>query len=462
MVIARRQHTARLRTLVSRPVLPGEPTDADDYPSMRAVLMGLLTAGSLLLASAPASADVVFPRDAHAFHESVGVSTHIVYYDSAYGDWPPLLAKLEELGVRHLRDGVYGNPALRWREWNERYYRAVELAAARGMRFNFGIGRPGYEAGTLDQLIGVVAGRLRHAAEALETPNEFDHYVGGRDWPARLRYYIRSVYRKASASRSLRSLPVVGPSFATQDGPRLVGDQSPWLDLGNIHPYTGGLSPQPAHIRSELARARVTAGSKPVWATEVGYHNALRATGGQPGVPERAGAVYLLRTFLEHFKGGIDRTYVYELVDPYREPQGEASDLHFGLLRHDLSPKPAFTALKNLLTLVGRGGSHPRLRPLRIDFSRDGWGVRHLLLRKADGTYVLALWRLASVWDRDRRHWVRVSPRSLTLVIPGARRVGVADPVASATIRPLHLREGSVRLSLAGRPKLLHITPAQR
>ena len=37
----------------------------------------------------------------------------------------------------------------------------------------------------------VVGGRLRHAAEALEAPNEFDHYVGGPRWPAALRDHSR-------------------------------------------------------------------------------------------------------------------------------------------------------------------------------------------------------------------------------------------------------------------------------
>ena len=426
---------------------------------MRALLVGLLAAAALLVAGGPAAADATLPRSAHAFRDSFGVSTHIVYYDSSYGEWARVITRLEELGVRHLRDGTYGNPSPAWREWNEHYYRAVESAAARGMRFTFGMGRPGFEAGTLDQLIEVVAGRLRHATEALEAPNEFDHYVGGWRWASRLSAYTRALYRMSKANPALRSLPVVGPSFATPDGPRLVGRQSEWLDVGNIHPYAGGLSPHPAHVRSELTRARVTAGRKPVWATEAGYHNALHAPAGQPGVSEAAAAVYLVRTFLEHFKSGIDRTYAYELIDPYPEPRGRRAEQHFGLLRHDFSPKPAFSALKNLTALVGREERWPRLRPLHVNVSR-GNGVRRLLLQKADGTYLLALWRLASVWDREERRRLRVTPRALSVALPDARRVAVADPVASTDTRPLKLRRGSVRLLLGGRPKLLRITPA--
>ena len=78
-------------------------------------------------------------------------------------------------------------------------------------------------------------------------------------------------------------------------------------------------------------------GRKPLWATEAGYHNAVNARDGQPPVSERAGAIYTLRTVLEHFKAGIDRTYLYEAVDFW--PTGRRKpNWNFGLLRNDMSP----------------------------------------------------------------------------------------------------------------------------
>ena len=427
---------------------------------MRVVLARLLAAGALWLAAAPAaSADVVAPRSAAAFRDSVGVVTHIVYYDTAYGDWPRIVAKLEELGVRHLRDGVYANPAPEWRDWNERYYRAVELAAASGARFTFSVGGPRSRTGNIDQLIGVIGGRLRHAVAAVEAPNEFDKYVGGPRWPSRLADYERDLYRTAKAHPFVRSLPLVAPSLASLDGPQRVGNLGPWVDVGNIHPYTGGRSPHPEHVRSELERASVTTGRKPVWATEAGFHNALRAKEGQPPVSERAAAVYLLRTFLEHFRGGIDRTYAYELIDEKSDPGADDPEQHFGLLRHDFTPKPAFTALRNLLSLVGRVGGRSPLRPLRIDMAGREGDVRRLVLQKPDGTYVVALWRLASVWDPDRRRPLPVDARTVAFELPDAARVTRADPLASPGLRPVALRGGRVRVKLAEAPLLLHVTP---
>jgi hypothetical protein len=430
---------------------------------MRAALVGLLVAGACCMVVAPAaSAQPIKPKSASAFRDSVGVVTHIVYYDTAYGNWNRVVARLDELGVRHLREGVYANPAPRWRDWNERYYRAVELAASRGIRFTFGLNPPGAGTGSLDQILGVVGGRLRNAAEALEAPNEFDKYVGGRRWPSVLASYARDLHRKAKSLRSLRGLPILGPSFATVAGPSRVGNQGRWLDVGNIHPYTGGLSPDPRHVKAELARAKVTAPNKPVWATESGFHNAMRAprgNGNQAPVSESAAAVYMLRTFLEHFDDGIRRTYAYELLDEKRDPSSRDPEQHFGLLRHDFSRKPAFVALRNLLRVVGRDDRRPVLRRLRMDLPGRAGDVRRLVLRKGDGTYVVALWRLASVWDRDKRRPVRVAPRSLRVKLPGARRVNVADPIRSAKEHKVEMRRGTVRVKLGARPLLLHVAP---
>jgi hypothetical protein len=405
-----------------------------------------------------AQADVVRPASARDFRDSIGVTTHIVYYDTTYGEWPRIVAKLEELGVRHLRDGVAANPA--WRDWNARYYEAVDLAAAHGMRFDFGMGEPGNPRGTLDQVVDVVAGRLRYAAEALEGPNEFDHFVGGSRWPTRLRTYGRKLYREVNAHPSLRPLPLLAPSFATLDGPQRYGKQSDWVDVGNVHPYTGGLSPRPELVRAAVARARITAGHKPVWATEAGFHNALRATQDQPPISESGAAVYLLRTFLEHFKGGINRTYAYELIDEKPDPGLGDPEQHFGLLRQDFTPKPAFKALRNLLTLVGRSDERVRARPLRVHVSSRHHRVRRLVLRKADGTYLVALWRLDSVWDTERRRPLRVAPRGVRVALPGAARVARADPIASGALKRLRLRRGGqVRIRLGGRPIVLHVTP---
>ncbi|MBV8955196.1 MAG: hypothetical protein JO179_13745, partial [Solirubrobacterales bacterium] len=252
---------------------------------------------------------VVAPAAAGAFYDSVGINTHITNGNTAYGDWPRVLALLGNLGVRHVRDGVYGNPAWGW--FNTYFQSRVQQAARQGVRFDFIMGQPGWDGGTIDQLVGVLSGPLRDAVEAVEDPNEWDT-IGGTNFAPALAAYDQQVYQAVKASPALRSVPVIGPSLVGGDAPSRLGDQQRWLDLGNVHPYMGGSPPLPANTVWQLAQISRVSGRKPVWATEVGYYDALAAPAPLQPVPAGVAAVYLLREFLEDFSSGIARTYAYE------------------------------------------------------------------------------------------------------------------------------------------------------
>jgi hypothetical protein len=417
------------------------------------LLVAAMSAAALALPSS-APAEPVHSRSAADFRDSVGVVTHIVYYDTAYGDWPRVVKKLDELGVDHLRDGVYGNPD--WGDWNERYYRAVELAAAHGKRFAFGMGEPNSGAGTLDQLIAVVRGRLLHAAAALEGPNEYDLFHGGPNWPTELRNYQQALYRKAKAEPLLRSLPVIGPSLVHQDSRDKLGNLEGALDFGNLHPYSGGQAPSAANLRDEFALAARVSGRKSLFATEVGYHNALSAYNDQPPVPEAVAASYVLRTYLEHFRAGVCRTYLYELIDEKPEPAGRDQEQHFGLLRSDFSEKPAFVALKHMLGLLGRPQA---LSPRAIDLSLGGdtRGVQQMLLQKTDRRYTLVLWQGASEWDTERRTVLPVPARQVQLSLPAEARVAVGRPVRSAKLASLAGARQRTPLSVPADPLFVEL-----
>ena len=92
-----------------------------------------------------------------------------------------------------------------------------------------------------------------------------------------------------------------------------------------------------------------------------------------------------------------------------------------------------------------------RLRPAAPRPARARLGVRRLVLQRADGTVLVALWRLASVWDRTARRDVRVKARAVTVALPGAAAVRVSRPVAGTTSRA-RLRGGRVRVGAGRRP----------
>jgi len=407
-----------------------------------------------LLAFVPAaSADPVAPRSAAGFRDSVGVNTHVSYFDTAYGDWARTVQRLDALGIDHLRDGAYGNQAPQWHDWNAAYDQAVALAAAHGKRFDFAMGGPGFGGGSLEDLAQAVAGPLRPAAETLEAPNEFDN-SGLADWPTQLRTYIQALHDRAKGDPALSPLPIIGPSFAQGGSTTRMGSLADAVDLGNLHPYTGGQAPTQAHVSQELASAAIVSGDHATMATESGFHNAMRASSGQAPVPEDVAAIYTLRTLLEHFEAGIQRTYLYELIDEKPNPAADDPEQHFGLLRNDFSLKPAAVALQNLLTVIGRPGPSDQSRSVDLTLAGDTSGVRQLLLQDGPAHYRLLLWQSGSLWDVNQRLRAHLPSRSLAVTLP-ATAVTAYQPVQSSDGHALSVNGGRVQVSLGEDPLVL-------
>jgi hypothetical protein len=393
------------------------------------------------------------PVSAAAFHDSVGVTVHMSYWDTVYGQADRIADSLVDLGVGHVRDGMWysTDPA-----WNETLYRNQEIVASRGVKFTYGLDlRP--TSGTVHQRLGVIADRFAGTSEAIEGPNEPDLFEPG-GWEPRLRAFVPALYRavKSHPDPAIRALPVIGPSFASADSLSAVGDNSQAMDRGNIHPYTGCQSPTSSHLRDVSDDYAQVSGGKAWWATEVGFHTAVNYdpnSGAQPACDERTAAVYTLRTLLEHFRFGIKRTFIYELIDLRPDPGKVEPESNFGLLRNDFSPKPAFTAVKNMLQIVGTGSAS---EPEPIQFSATGPG-RYLLIQKADGTYIAFLWRLDSVWDRHAGEPIAVTPERVTINVPDARWVRLIRPMESTAEEPLTLRDQEVEVDLGSDPVALHV-----
>src|SRR5207245_10922866 len=93
------------------------------------------------------------------------------------------------------------------------------------------------------------------------------------------------------------------------------------------------------------------------------------------------------------------RAFAQAQPDQWPNAQRDNNEANFGLLRNDLSEKPAFTALERLIALLRDPG--PRFTPETLDYTVEGAppSLRQLLLQKRDGSFYLALWNQVSVWD---------------------------------------------------------------
>ncbi|GAC1501364.1 MAG: hypothetical protein NVS4B5_03660 [Vulcanimicrobiaceae bacterium] len=329
-------------------------------------------------------------RPARAFVESVGVNLHLHYNDTAYyDDFEAVKQRLRVAHIRHVRDGLIDTT------WQPFYDRLNELGAA-GIRCTV-------VTNVKESLATVLRfARRVPAIEAIEGPNEYDR-SGDPAWPKTLADYVRQLHAGLKADRATARLELIGPSLTSADAYRQVGDLDRFVDRGNMHDYTGGFPPGTdgfgeagfgSHYGSVLFNrnvARQATPSRPIVATEAGYGTASAT---HANVPESVQGKYLPRLLLEHTLRGIPRTYIYQFVD-----EGDDGFGNYGLLHKDLSPKPAFTAIRDLLTLLDAPGSD-RSDALRYALA-GAPDLAHALFEKPDGTFVLVSWLETSAWDVD-------------------------------------------------------------
>lgn len=378
------------------------------------MLLGACAVGAaftVVLIGQPAGDRPALPFDegtvavaADDFVESVGVNTHLSYSSTAYDDFDSVKDALVDLGVRHIRD--YPVP---------QNVEAINELSSEGISLTAIMGTPRprpWMPFDLEELHEVVRDDIRGAVDAVEGANEWDN-SDEEDWAPQLRDHQEALWDLMSEDERTNDIPVVAPSITWDYNMDEAGDLSEWVDLGNVHPYPGGRPPE-TRVASDIeANQSNNVGGVEVWATETGYHNAVSNGRGHPGVSEDVASTYLPQLFLHYFAIGVPRTFSYELVDQIEDPrEREAS---FGLLRSDFTAKPSYMALQDLLRLLEDPG--PVFQPGRLDYSLGGADddTRHLLLQKRDGTFYLALWQSASIWDVRDAGPVEVDSRPVTI-----------------------------------------------
>ncbi len=362
------------------------------------------------------------------FIDSVGVNTHVSYYPTGYGNPGAWLPLLRELGVRHLRDNlVLADP---------RDLSVLHELAADGIRTTLIVP----ESVPVEQAVTTVTGALRSAVEALEGPNETDLRP---NWQVGLHVEMPAL-RRAVEHSSEPKLPLIGPSFVHKIDYEAVHGLAPTWDVENLHSYPGGHQPG-TNLARILGAARDIDPSAPVVVTEDGYHNALNASVEQPPVPEQVAATYLPRLLLEHFTDGIARTYIYELLDETPDPGLTNPEAHFGLVRADMTPKPAFYAIRNLLRIANASPGGGRTIKAKV----SGNDVRSLTLVRPDRSRVLFLWRDLEIWNPDAHQSLEATPEPVTVSLSRrAAHVMVYDPTTSDSPLAQHPGVRNVPLSL--------------
>jgi hypothetical protein len=421
----------------------------------RIVLAGLLT---LLLITVltqvipTVQAGIMPTRSADAFVDSIGVATHLRYLDTAYSRYEAVIKpRLQELGVRHIRDG--GKDTLMFQKLND--------LATLGIRSTLVMDpRDGI---TPDNVINEVITPVLPSIEAAEGPNEWDVQpqltYNGQPFPEGIRQYQTQLFNTIKNSPATSNIAVLMPSLAIPFFAPQLGFLEP-LDFGNMHSYAGGNLPSQDLDTKWLPLTRVVAGNyKPIMATETGWHTAIADPNpSQSPVSEAVAARYLPRLFLEYFNRAIQRTFAYELIDERPAPNQENN---FGLLRFDGSPKPAFTALQNLIGLLQDPGPSFQLEPLNYQLNGDLNLVHHTVLQKRDRRFYVILWQEVPSFNPPTRTDINVPPQSVTLTLQVPMQQAIAyQPLISPAALWQQSNPTTLNVQVADHPLVIELMPS--
>ena len=424
------------------------------YPFL-ALLSALLIACTASLSPSQAQLQPELARSADSFVNSIGVATHLRYLDTAYSNYDTIIRpKLQELGARHIRDGGK----------NPEFYRRLNDLATLGIKSTLVMDvRDGI---TPANVVAEAIQPVLSSIEAVEGPNEWDVNpqvtYKNQAFPAGLRAYQDELYAAVKANPTTAALPVLMPSLAIPYYASQLGALAS-ADMGNMHSYAGGNLPsQDLDTKWIPLTQTVTGPAKPIVATECGWHNAtndLKAS--QPGISELAAAKYVPRLYLEYFNRGIQRSFLYELIN---ERQDTTQEQNFGLLRNNGSPKPAFDSLKNLITLLKDPG--PNFAPQALSYSLSGTGalsptLHHTLLQKRDGRFYLALWQEVPSFDLQTKLDVYVPTQTVTVTLGTPVRQATAyKPLKSTAPVQQYVNPKQLTLTISDHPLVIELVPA--
>jgi hypothetical protein len=403
------------------------------------IRIAILCLSGLLFGLRPASAGTV---TADQFADGIGVNIHTMYLDGGYRDLDQVIRCLRYLGVVHVRDAVLGD--------GPRNRARYDKLAQAGIRFDFFVQK---------DIPGAVS--RMHAFETshpgaiamIEGPNEVNNWpvtYGGRGGKAGALAFQRALSKAVRADPVLRGIPIANfTGYPDAAGP---------ADFTNIHPYPHRGRQPYATLTKEAVERWKAMPDKPIVLTEAGYYT-LPGKVGWGGVDDATQARLIVNLLLDAAYIGAKRTYLYQLLDAYPDPDRTKQESHFGLFDLHYRPKPSATAIRNLTALVARfRGAPASATPAAVDFGTLPAGVRSLTIQ-AGATQLIALWNEGELWDNDAAR-VRMTGGARSVIgkvkRPGATIV-LHRPLQSQSPQPLAVRDGAVAVDVGADAVILEI-----
>jgi hypothetical protein len=432
-----------------------------------ATWMGLFAVLSPRLMAAEVTA-----KKSDDFVESIGVNVHWSYNNVYINSYAALKTKLGEAGIRHTRDGAV-LPV---------YDKATDLFRTHGVRMTFLTGKrkdgpwpQQLDSTKIDAELNEIKTRALEATVAIEGPNEYDlmSKTIEPDWVTRLRDYQSKLAAKVRADPLLKDRLIVAPSICSPEASTKYGNQGAHTDTGCLHLYQSSRHPgNPGWGSNGYGSidwafkyfTDVTAPGKPVQSTECGYENST----GIQGISERIDGIYTLRMYAEFYRRGITRSFKYELVDQGTN-KGDREQC-FGLLRNDVTEKPSFKGVKNMITILkdatwdstNRVWKKASFNLEKLDYTTAApSSVRQMLFQKSDGNFYLMIWNEVPSVIPDRGAELNPAPVAVTLTFnTKIAEASINYPNDNASFTTKTLTANKLELSVPDRLMIVRLKPA--
>jgi hypothetical protein len=266
----------------------------------------------------------------------------------------------------------------------------------------------------------------------VEGPNEPNNftvtYHGQSGIPAAISWQA-DFYAAMNANPVTAAIPVAGMS----SWPAVAAAS----DLNNMHIYPSAGGQPAAALAEGLGVQNSVDPGKGFVVTEEGWYTAPGVTDPNPfvnGVDEPTQAKLMLNAYMDGMSQGASAVTLYSLRDwIYTDTGG-----HFGIFHADGTPKAAATALHNVdAILIDAAPDAATFATQALDYSVQGAaGVKSLVMEKANGDYVLALWSEPDVWNETVGNAINPATSTYTVHLGKATDTAVYDPmVGSAAIK---------------------------
>ncbi len=363
-----------------------------------------------------------------AFQDSLGINVHMSYTDGLYSQPQQVLADLNYIGIRNVRDGVLvvGGDIP-----DRQGLAAQEYLAENGIRFNFITnGNTSFE--------GFTTPGLTHFATAhpgsilsIEGPNEINNWpiTGPGTNQQNAVAYQSELYQFVHSTPSLSSIPVL---YFTGGDKVPVSSLAAEADQLNGHPYAQAGQQPYSWLSGTYSSSFTGSGSYPEAMTETGYSTAEQ--GNYNGVDEATQASLILNNLFDAALIGSTHTYLYQLLEAYPD-YASNGDTGYGIFHYtDGSPKLAAVALHNLNVSIPKDETSSPQSVSGVVTGLSATTGHVLALTASDGLIYLALWDEQNIWNPNTQTSVHPSGSIISVSIPGNWTVSSLDPLTGLSV----------------------------